>query len=231
MRREAKVSLANVKQHRSSSSKLSKVTESERLVEYYYDSDSSEEETRIQKKKKFKPAHSMGVPNNNKEEHHEEDNGENAEASVKGVDETVSQLTRTKVSEPNSQPNSDWEPPRLNVVKPRRRKKGLGTMSFTAANKIQNPKFKPISSSMTNFDYVNDLDDSDGDDDYDDGRKCSPSIKSGWGLGGVWNKLTSSLSGEISEIILDADDTDNTVKASMIAKPKKRIDLSGVAKA
>ena len=227
--REAKVSLAAVKQRRSSSSKLTKVTGSKRLIEDYYDSDSSEEETRSQKKEKFLPAHSMGVPNNDKEEHHEEDNGEKSVATVKGVDETVSQLTRTTASEPNSQPNSDWEPQRLNVVKSRRRKKGSETMSFTAANKIQNPNFKPISSSMTNVDYFYGLQ-SDGDDDYDDGRKGSPSKMSGWGLGGVWNKL-SSLSREISEIIFDADDTDNTMKASPIAKPKKRIDVRGVAQA
>ena len=228
--REAKVSLAAVKQRRSSSSKLTKVTGSKRLIEDYYDSNSSEEETRRQKKEKFIPAHSMGVPKNDKEEHHEEDNGEKFKASVKGVDETVSQLTRTTASEPNSQPNSDWEPQRLNMVKSRRRKKGSETMSFTAANKIQNPNFKLISSSMTNVDYFNGLQ-SDGDDDYDNERKGSPSKMSGWGLGGVWNKLTSSLSREISEIIFDADDTDSTMKASPIAKPKKRIDVRGVAQA
>ena len=61
--REAKVSLAAVKQRRSSSSKLPQVTGSKRLIEDYYDSDSSEEETRSQKKEKFIPAHSMGVLN------------------------------------------------------------------------------------------------------------------------------------------------------------------------
>ncbi len=177
--REAKVSLAAVKQRRSSSSKLTKMTGSKRLIKDYYDSDSSEEETQSQKKEKFIPAHSTGVPNNDKEEHHEEDNGEKSEATVKGVDETVSQLTRTTASEPNS------------------------------LNGLQ----------------------SDGDDDYDDGRKGSPSKMSGWGLGGEWNKLTSSLSREISEIIFDADDTDNTMKESPIAKPKKRIDVRGVAQA
>ena len=154
---EAKVSLAAVKQRRSSSIKLTKVKGIRRLIEDYSDRDSSEEETRNQKKVNFISAHSMGVPNNDKEAHHKGDNGDKAEASVKGVDETVSQLTRTKVSEPDSQPDNDWNPPLLNVVKPRRRKKGSKSMSCTAANKIQNPTFKPISSSMTNYDYFNDL--------------------------------------------------------------------------
>jgi hypothetical protein len=217
----------------------------------------AEEETRIPKIEDSISEESLGVPYDDKDGHHEGNDGEKSQAIVKESDSTVTTLTSTSVSGTNNSSGDEWKPSQLDVIKPPRtqrrlarstpgpdsqpddnlanprrraagrRNRGSETMSFTAT--IQNTKFKPISSSTSTTDFDS-LRQTECSDDDDERKSISPAKTSGWGLGGIWNRLSSG--DMISGLIAEADGTDNSEKSSSpIAKSKKRIEVIGGTKA
>lgn len=244
--RKAKNSLA---QRRGARTKSMMVKKGEPSSEVKNDQDDiiPEEETRIPKIGDSRLEESLEVPYDDEDGRHEGDDvGEKAAQTT---------LTTTLVSGISNSSDDEWKPALLDVMKPlrtqtprrlaqstpgldskpdnnsanlrrraagRRSSRGSKTMSFTAT--IQNTKFKPISlsTSIGDFDNLRETECSDDDDE----RKCSPANTSGWGLGGIWNKLSS---GEIiTGLIAEADGTDNVGKSSSpMSKSKKTIEAVG----